>query len=79
MSAQPPLDLNGQVIALHHEGLSRAKIAQRCGISPTAVLRIQREAGIARVANRTAATLRGETLADPKRADRALRRFSWGA
>lgn len=67
--------LTSRIVALHHEGKSGAEIARICGVTQARVWDDLRAAGIARPAHRTKASMAGDNLADPKRADRALRSF----
>lgn len=65
------------IIALHHSGKGGPQIAAELDCPDRWVRAALKAARIARDANRTRASINGDSLADPKRADRLLRRFSW--
>ena len=64
-----------RVVELHHDGCGQTEIAEMLGQSPETVRTILERAGIARPAHRNKASMQGDNLADPKRADRGLRQF----
>jgi hypothetical protein len=66
-----------QIVALHGEKLAEGAIAARLGITTAYVVRVLREAGCLKSTSARHASFSGANLADPNRADRALRRFSW--
>ncbi len=64
-----------RVLELHRDGWGVAHIARKAGLGRGQVWKILRDAGVTRPAHLTRANARGEDLANPGRADAALRRF----
>jgi HNH endonuclease len=63
------------ILDLHFAGHGEAEIARRLKTRIGSVRLVLRGAGIARPAHATRASARGDDLADPRRADKLLKRF----
>lgn len=74
-----------RIVEMHHAGKTREEIAEAIGCSIGYVTEVRRDKGLSQARKRSPPIPRsgghesGQSLADPNRADKLLRRFSWQA
>lgn len=75
--SRPLSDIGFQIVAQFQGGATIPEICERLNITKDWVVRTLRRRGLLGTVERPKGHMSGASLADPNRADRALRKFSW--
>ena len=68
--------VRAEILHLHYEDKKGSvAIAKAVGLSRVTVWKVLRDAGVAKPANQTKASLAGDNLRNPRRADAGLKKF----